>query len=173
MPRKSVPISTRLSSEDADFLAEWRCSDATTPSEKLRAMVSEVRRRQEGVKDYSGALQVATGLIGATLHAVRTAEHEAGVHSELVGRVVEWLPECLAFLIAAAGARDSLDRGALDEIEQGLADRVMVLMQSVLQMAVTPKCPCYNPQIIKERIQPVLDLAEVVLVENDRLKRGD
>lgn len=173
MPRKSIPISTRISSEDAEFLAEWKGSDAATPSEKLRAMIAEVRRQEEGAKDYSGALHVAAGLIGPALHAVRTQEHSAGTHSELVARVADWLPECLAYLIAAKGSRDALDRDALIEVEEGLADRVMILMQSVLQMAVTPRCPCYNPQVVRERIQPVMDLAEVIFLENDRLKKGD
>jgi hypothetical protein len=173
MPRKSIPISTRISSEDAEFLAKWKGSGEATPSEKIRAMIAEMRRQTEGAKDYSAALHVATGLITPTVHAIRTHEHEAAMHSELVARIADWLPECLAFLIAAAAGRDELDRGALVEIEEGLAGRVMILMQSVLQMAVTSQCPCYNPQVVKERIQPVLDLAEVVFLENDRLKRGD
>src|SRR5690606_26519836 len=118
MSRKSIPISTRISPEDAEFLAAWNGSDAATPSEKLRAMIAELRRQKEGAKDYSGALHVASSLIGPTLHAIRTREHEAGVHSELVTRLAEWLPECLAFLIAAAGAEEELDRNALLQIEE-------------------------------------------------------
>ena len=172
MSLKTIPISTRISSDDAEFLAKWNGSEAATPSEKLRAMIAELRRHEEGAKDYSGALHVASALIGPTLHAIRTCEHESGMHSELAARIADWLPECLAFLMAAKGGREHLDRDALIQVEEGLADRVMILMQSVLQMAVTPQCPCYNPQVIRERIQPVLDLAEVVFLENDRLKRG-
>lgn len=173
MPRKSIPISTRISSEDAEFLARWKGSDAATPSEKLRAMIAEMRRQEEGAKDYSGALHVAAGLIGPALHAVKTEEHAAGMHSELLARVADWLPECLAYLIAVNGARDALDRNALIKVEEGLADRVMILMQSVLQMAVTPNCPCYNPQVVRERIPPVMDLAQVIFLERDRLDKKE
>ena len=173
MSRKTIPVSTRISPEDAEFLARWNGAGAT-PSEKLRALIAEAREQKEGAEDYPGALRVATALIAPTLLRIRSRERELGAHSELVSRLAEWLPECLAYLISAANQPDEkVDKKTLVRIEADLVDRAMTLMQSVLQMAVTRQSPCYHPEVIRERIGPVLDLAEVVFAENDRLKRGD
>lgn len=162
MPRKTIPISTRLSPEDAEFIAQWEGDGAATPSEKLRGIIAEARKHKQGTEDYPSSLRLATGMLSPTLHIIRTSEHAAGKHSQLVSRVAEWLPECLAYLIASNGRANQLDEDALRGIERGLADRVVNLMQSVLQMAVTRTGPCYDPEVVRERIPPVLDLAKVV-----------
>lgn len=162
MPSKTIPISTRISPEDAEFIAGWNGGDAKTPSEKLRAIIAGARRRQHGTQDYGGSLRYAEELLSPTLRILRTSEHNTATHSQLVSRIAEWLPECFAYLVSCNGDETELDEEDLRRIERGLADRVIILMQSILQMAVTRKCPCYDPGIIRDRIRPVLDLAEVV-----------
>ena len=162
MPRKTVPISTRLSQEDAEFIASLTVNGASTPSEKLRTIIADARQRKEGTEDFPGSLRVAEDLLAPTMRIIRSSEHDAGMHSELVSRLGEWLPECLAYFIACNGASRDLDNDALVEIESGLADRVIVLMQSVLQMAITRTSPCYDPTVIRDRVQPVLDLADII-----------
>ena len=162
MSRKTIPISTRFSPEDAEFIAQWEGDGAKTPSEKLRGIIAEARRNQSGTEDYAGSLHLTTSLLASTLHIIRRSEHAHGVHSALLIRVGEWLPECMAFLMSSNGDDETLDHDDLVRIEKALADRVMNLMQSVLQLAVTRTGPCYDPQVIRSRIEPVLELAEVV-----------
>ena len=68
----------------------------------------------------------------------------------------------MAFLIASNGAETELDQQQLFEIESALADRVFVLIQSVLQLAITSRAPLYDIDIVKDRIDPVLELADVI-----------
>lgn len=159
---KSVNMSVRLSPDDAEFLAGLEIDNASTPSDKLRALIVEAKERRQGTEDYAGALQLAQGLLAPTLRTLRTSEHAEGVHSELVSRFAEWLPECLAFLIAAQGGEKAFGREQLTEIERGLADRAFFLMQSVLQMGVTGSSPCYDPAVVSHRLKPVLDLARII-----------
>lgn len=162
MPQKSVPVSVRLPAEDAAFLEHTSVEGADTPSEKLRAIVAEARLREHGTSQFDAALQIAQGGVRPTLQIIRNNEREHRVHSELVSRLGEWLPDCMAYLVACNGSATELSVEKLTEIERDLADRVLVLIQSVLQMGVTRRSPCYDPSVIDDRLEPVLDLTEAI-----------
>ncbi|MBT8446077.1 MAG: hypothetical protein KJO38_02945 [Gammaproteobacteria bacterium] len=163
MPKKTVPVSVRLSPEDADFIAKLDIDDATTPSDKLRAIIVDARKRKLGTEDYPGSLKLSQDFVAPTLRIIRASENSHHLHSELVSRMGEWVPECMAYLVASNGPEMELDAEQLMEIERDLADRVVVLMQSVLQMAITRRGPLYEPEALRARMQPVLELAEVIL----------
>ena len=162
MPNKTVPISVRLTREDADFVAQLNVDDADTPSDKLRAIIVDARKRKLGTEDYPGSLKLIQDLAAPTMRIIRASENSHHMHSELVSRVGEWLPECMAYLIASNGPDVELDADQLREIERDFTDRVVVLMQSILQMAVTRHGPMYEPDVLHERVQPVLELADVI-----------
>lgn len=56
MPEKSVPLSVRISVDDAEFIARLSLEGATTPSEKMRKLLGEARRRREDAADYGRCL---------------------------------------------------------------------------------------------------------------------
>ncbi len=163
MPHKTVPISVRLTPEDAAFIAQLNVEDAHTPSEKLRAIIVDARRRKYGTEDYPGSLKLAEDLLAPTMRIIRASENTHHMHSEMVSRIGDWVPECMAYLIASNGPDTELDAEQLREIERDLAQRVFVLMQSILQMVVTRHSPMYEPEVAHEGVQPVLELAEVIL----------
>ncbi len=162
MPEKTVPLSARLTAEDAAFLTELEVEGASTASDKVRAVVRDARRRHSGGREYSSALRLAQETLAPALRSVREAELELGVHSELMSRVGEWLPELVAFIHSAPGMGGDNETVKLCRLEAGVALRVMTLMQSVLQMAVIRHGPFYDPELLGERVQTVLDLAQVV-----------
>ncbi len=162
MPNKTVPVSVRLPEDDAHFLARLTLEGAETASEKLRALISDARRRQHGTEEYPAALKLAQESMAPTLRIIRNSERGHGMHSELISRLGEWLPDCMAYLVASNGAATDLDDEELKDIERGLAERVFVLIQSILQMGVTRRSPCYDPSVIDERLDPVMDLAGVI-----------
>ena len=163
MPNKTVPISVRMTPEDAEFIAQLNVEDAHTPSDKLRALIADARRRKLGTEDYPASLKLVQELLAPTMRIIRSSENDLHVHSELVSRLGEWVPECVAYLIASNGPDVKLDMEQLREIERDLAQRVFVLMQSMLQMAVTRHSPMYEPEVAHEGVVPVLELAEVIL----------
>ena len=55
MPGKTVPLSVRVTDADAEFLARLDIAGATTPSEKLRALLTAERTRGEGAGEFGGA----------------------------------------------------------------------------------------------------------------------
>ena len=131
-----------------------------------RAIIVDARKRKLGTEDYPGSLKLSQDFVAPTLRIIRASENSHHLHSELVSRMGEWVPECMAYLVASNGPETELDTEQLREIERDLADRVVVLMQSVLQMAITRRGPLYEPEALRARMQPVLELAEVILQKN-------
>lgn len=165
MITKAVTISARIPQEDAAFISQLKINDAKTPSDKLRAIISEARRRQESQQDYRGCIAMIQSLIAPVSAFTRELEMEQGTHSELVTRVLEWLPDTMAFILAAGGVmEDEQTKDQLNTLETGIADRVFRLMESVLQMGVTQRCDCYDAQVIQTRMETVLDLMRVISI---------
>ena len=161
MPGK-IPISTRISQQDADFLADLKVEGAVTPSDKLRAVIREARHRNLGTEDYPGSLAMAADTLAPTTRIIRSSENDLGIHSELVSRLTDWVSECFAYLVASNGNKVTLSQEELLEVEASLAKRVFVLMESVLQMGVTQRSACYDPKIIRESLESVLDITNVI-----------
>lgn len=163
MNAKSVPISVRLSHEDAEFLSSLTISGASTPSDKLRAIIREQRRRQLTTMDYPGCFQLIQTFMTPVVEAVRQAENEQDMHSELITRAFDWLPDLIACLVSALPeASETLLYPDLGELEKVFADRLFRIMESVLQMGTNQWNHCYDPQQMEKRSQPLLELAALV-----------
>lgn len=169
MATKTVTISARIPREDAEFISQLDVSGATTPSDKIRAIITETRLRHTGAQGYPGCLAVVNGLIAPTATFVREQEHIENMHSELVTRMLEWLPDMMAFAMASINTEHQASTAeVLQELEEGVANRVFRLMESVLPMGITQRGPCYNEQAIQERLNPILDLTRVMEMAGQR-----
>lgn len=195
MPAKTIPLSVRVTDEDAEFIAGLAIEGATTPSDKLRAIIAQARRRVEGAEDYTTCLGLIEDFLAPAQRQLKTREHDLRVHSELVQVLSEWLPEAVAFFMSNArrevgepghgaadragnGARDRSGDGAavvrrLQDFERGLADRVFALLETVLRMGVTRRCRGYDPDLVRDRLEPILELSRVIQTHNDRGDRGE
>lgn len=160
---KAVTVSARISQDDALFLTKLKIQDAITPSDKLRALITEARERQTRLKDYRGSIDMFQDLLTPIGSELRELELQQNIHSELITRILEWLPDMMAFVIASETRQDKSEaKERLEQIEEGVADRVFRLIESVLQLGVTQRSPCYKPNTISNRVDPVLDLARVI-----------
>ena len=175
MPNKMLPLSVRVSLDDATFLSGYAISGAKTPSEKIRALIKQARHRQEGVHDYAEGLAVQNEEMAPFIHAVRETEVRLQAHSEFLIQLAQWLPEATAFLLAnnPESSDDSAPANLADlkELERGTAARVITLMESVLRMAITHKSPCYDSHLMNEKISSVLELCE--LISTLRQRKGE
>ncbi len=160
---KSVPLSVRVSPEDAAFLDELRIDGALNPSEKLRALVRNERRRREGYRDYDRVLGLVRETFAPTIDRIHRAENHLGQQSEFVHQVFDWFPDALAVAltsVATPPAGASLDE--LREMEARLADRVFRLLEATLRLGVTPRFRGYDPNLVQERLEPVIELLELI-----------
>lgn len=157
---KSVPISARLSEEDAAFLAGLTIPGANTPSDKLRSIISETRRRMDGVEDFSDCAELLRDMLAPTIRRIREANKQEHLRSELLDRLADWLPETAAYYMTTL-PHDKVDKKALHQLEAGLADRVVALLEGFLRMGVTQQAPCYDEALLTPRLTTILELAEI------------
>ena len=169
MSPKTVPISVRLSDDDAAFLARLTIAGAVTPSEKLRAILAEARRRHEGREDYASCVAVFEDMLAPALQRLREIEYKEHLHSEFVAKLYAWMPPVAALLLIGAhnGSADSTDAGTL---EAGLADHVFTLMESVLRLGLTAQSPCFDTGLIADRLDRVLELTDLIADKHNRPK---
>jgi hypothetical protein len=164
MSTKTVPYSFRVSQEDAAFLAELRVTGAVTPSDKLRTIISAARERAEGAEDYQGCLRNIGELTNKATLLIREFEQQEGIHSEIVLMVTEWSQELLAFVTSRMNSAQAGQKKAmLVEVEKCISDRIFTLIEKILRMGVTKRANCYEPTAISERLEPVLEIAKVLL----------
>lgn len=161
MSQKSIPLSVRVTAEDADFLARLDVPGATTPSDKLRHLLSEARERHARGGGYDDNLAVAAEMLGDARQRWRSIETQERLRSDLVRMMAEWLPETAAFFASGVTEGRSPADG-LVAFEAGLAYRAVALTEGLLRLAVTGKEPCYDPQAVRSRIEQVIELAEIV-----------
>lgn len=158
---KTSQISTRVTQADADFLATLTLEGATTPSDKVRALITEARRRREELGDYRGSLRQVRDLIGPATAAILEAENTSRQHSALVLPLMDWLAEALAFALSHVPAGADLPR-ELEELERGLVDRSMRWADALLRLGITERAETYDPAVVDRSIAPLLTLARIV-----------
>lgn len=157
---KTVPISIRITQDDADFLTSLQIEDAITPSDKIRALIRQAKHQQkQNQEGYETHLQHALDSLKQLIQQVKSGELEHKEHSELVTSFIDWLAESYAFVSSAKALKGSPD---LQALEEGIADRSFRLLETMARMGVTAKAPCYNKDIISNGFKPLKELTELV-----------
>jgi hypothetical protein len=154
-------ISVRIPSEDLEWLATLNLQGATTPSDKLRALVAQVRRQQEGASDYAATLSWMRDLITPFVTRIGAQEHRQGNHSEIVRLLAEWTPQTMALLIGESGSVSQASQRTL-QLEERLVARAFQLITATLRLAVTQTADCYDPKVLERHLPQVIELVGVI-----------
>ena len=143
-----IPISVRISQEDADFIAELKIEGANTPSEKIRELLTQARLAHSQTHDYGTALVAQEQFFQVARRDVLHAEKEWGIHSHIVARLFEQLPDFAATL--AADLPENAQAADLKRYECELMRRIVRLTDSILQLAVTGKGAAYDDTVLRQ-----------------------
>lgn len=163
MTSKTIPLSVRVSEEDAEFLAGLELDGAATPSEKLRALIAKARERHAEGRTYEGSLAIVRELLEPVSQQLRARELKTRQRSELIADTLYWLPDLVAYLMAGPATRPGkADAADLVEFEAGVAHRIFRFTEAVLRLGVTAKAPCYDPGVVNAGIGGTLELAQLV-----------
>lgn len=160
MSGKTIPFSVRLSQEDAEFIAKLEIQEATTPSDKIRTIISGARKKAKKAYSYREMLKEMQEMVMPMMGVLREQELANGKHSELLASFAEWLTEVNAFFMAAYS--QELNQNTMDTFEEAIASRIFVLFERVMRMGVTNAAPCYNKEVLTEKLPSVLELAEII-----------
>ena len=163
-------MSVRVSEDDAQFIAALDIPGASSPSDRLRAIIRQARENHQRKHDYESTAEKIRALIEPGLSQVRSAEQELDMHSQLFTHVCDWLPDAVGLLVdlTQKDAEEGLDTPQLIKLEKQMTDRVFRLIEQIFRLGITEHSPCYDPDIIANRIQPSLDLAKVILDSRSR-----
>ena len=166
-PTKSVTISGRISDEDHQFLLNFPLDGKVTISEKLRHVCTFFRQYHNNLEGYSTCLEQLNLELRPALGDIKEMENNEGVHSELVDKLLHFLPETLAYLETQRRDVDAKGKPAGDlkhlvEMEARLFDQCLVLVESLLRMGLTSNSPTYNPNLMKGRLTNIQELARML-----------
>lgn len=172
MSGKSIPLSVRVSDDDAEFLAALQLDGAVTPSEKLRALIARARAEAADGRSFEAALARLRAQLEPTAQLLRTRELETRRRSQLVLEVMQALPDLAAYLVAGPAPATRSRNEDLPGFEQGVADRLFRLIEAVLRLAVTETAPCYTPDVVTQGAAGTLELSRVILSNRQRTHIG-
>jgi hypothetical protein len=158
---KMQTLSARIPSEDMEWLAGLDIQGAVSPSDKLRALIAQVRRQHDGTLDYERSLSWLRDLVAPFVTAIRALEHANRMHSEVLTLTAEWLPQIMATLLSERALAKDARKRAID-VEEIVVQRCFQLLASLLRLAVTRDAACYSPAVIDKHVSTVLELAGIV-----------
>lgn len=139
MSSRTVPFSARISMEDAEFISTLTFEGAHTPSDKLRALLSEARRRHQKSPRYSDNLEEMQDWLGPLKRQLMVREHDLSHHSDVTRHLLDWLPDVLALVATLAANIEHADVAQMEKTELDLLQRILRLNEALLPLAiVTP-----------------------------------
>ena len=158
---KMQTLSVRIPSEDMEWLAGLDMQGAMSPSDKLRALISQMRRQHEGTLDYERGLTWVRDLVAPFVTAIRAAEHQNRMHSDALTLVAEWVPQIMAMLLSERSLNKSDTKRAVD-VEALVVQRCFELLAALMRIALTRNAGCYNAAVFERQLPTILELADVV-----------
>ncbi|MBU1618473.1 MAG: hypothetical protein KJ556_02245 [Gammaproteobacteria bacterium] len=145
MSAKTVPFSARISVDDAEFISQLQYDGAYTPSDKLRALLVEVRRQRQHGANYADNLAVVQEWFSRLKRQWLLREQELGVHSELMIRSLDLLPELLAQIQTATAEKAEVKLNGFLQHEQDFAQVLLRFSELILPLALSAAPDDRNP----------------------------
>lgn len=165
MSGKTSPTTVRLTDVEQTFLSELKLPGATSVSDKIRMLIADRKRQDEAGRDYVSALALADSLLDPMKNAVRALENEHQMHSQLVRRVLELVPDVLASLFVD-GVTPESDVQDLKLMEQRLSNQVLRVVDAVLQIYASRDSSLYQPELFgEERMELLQRMCKMILTD--------
>lgn len=137
MSSKTVPFSARISIEDAEFISTLEYDGAHTPSDKLRALLAETRRKHASYPDYGHNLAQMQEWLGQMKRQLLIRQQQLNRQAEPVLRVLDALPDLLATLQTMAARCPQMNVRELQQTEQSVLQKIYRLNELLLPLAIT------------------------------------
>jgi len=166
---KKVQIGARVSADDAEFINLLEINGATTPSDKLRAIIEEARLRREYLSDFSGSYRMVQEQVTPIVERLKKAEFDMGSQSLQLTRILEWLPEFYAYTLSALPSDIESERDLLD-YEKGVVDKVTRLFESLLHLELSSQRSSYSNEFLEKHLSHLAELTKIVMTTAEKQK---
>lgn len=155
MTTKTVPFSARISVEDAEFISTLSYDGAHTPSDKLRALLAETRRKHACFDDFSQNLIQLEEWFSQIRRPLLARQQHLQIRTDSVNRLVDSLPELMAQLQTLGARSNTLNIRELQQAEQQITQQLLNIVSLLLPLAIT------QPQVVAEQ-DGLFKLAELI-----------
>lgn len=152
------PLSARIPSDLYLWLAQLQVEGATTNSDKLRVLLSQLKRQHDGALDYVAAHAWARDMTGRMRDALVRAEAQSGRHSEVLSLLLEHSTSILATMVSHAPSNEA----DAAKLEDTLVRRAFALAEALLRQATTSAAAAYDPAVIRRHMAATIELAATV-----------
>ena len=152
------PLSARIPSDLYLWLAQLQVDGATTNSDKLRVLLGQLKRQHDGAFDYVAAHSWARELTHRLREALVRIEGAEGLHSEVLGALIEQVTTLMALVISHAPA--SAEEAT--KLEDALVRRAALLGESLLRQATTGAAHAFDPGVVRRHLGPTVELASTL-----------
>lgn len=159
---KKIQIGARVTEADAEFLNLLEIGGATTPSDKLRAIIEEARLQREYRRDFAGSYRMIQEQLGPAIEKIKEVEFENDIHSALLTRILEWLPEFYAYCLSSLPTDKIESPDELKKYESGTVERVVRLFESLLHLELSSQTSSYTPKIFRDHVDSLQELIQII-----------
>lgn len=152
------PVSARLPSDIYLWLASLEIDGAPTNSDKIRVLLSQLKRQHDGALDITTAHNWVRELTSRVRDGSVIAEQEAGRHSDVLASILDHLTALLAVTISSS-ATSAAD---FAQLEDTLVRRSFSMTESLLRQAATTEASAFDPAVVRRHIPATLELATLL-----------
>ncbi len=156
---KKVQIGVRVSHEDAEFISKLQIDGANTPSDKLRAIIEDARRKAESSQDFGVSFRTMKSELSPIIEHLKRFEHEQNVRSGILERILEWMPEFYAYVMTSFPIDD---QKSLPEYEKVVTAKIFSIFESLIQLELSSRQQSYGDTVLQDHIKPLARLIEII-----------
>lgn len=161
MSSKTVPFSARISLEDASFISNLSFEGAVTPSDKLRSLLAQIRRREQQSSNYAENLQQMQEWLAPLQQQWQVRQQQVQQPAEVMAAVLPWLPEMLALVQSHSANLAELSASQLRQIEFAVLQQLYRLNAAVLPLHLQQGYQA-SPIHHQQQRQDLVRLAELI-----------
>lgn len=152
------PLSARIPSDLYLWLAQLPVEGATTNSDKLRVLLSQLKRQHDGALDYVAAHAWARDTTHRLRDALVRLENTSGRHSDVLNGVLEHTTTSLAMVLSNAPANEA----DAAKLEDAMVRRAFALCEALLRQATTASAAAYDPTVVRRHVAATIELAAAI-----------
>lgn len=157
-PSSMEPLSARIPSDLYLWLAQLPVEGATTNSDKLRVLLSQLKRQHDGAMDYPTAHSWARDITAPLRDATVLLEGRTGRNSEVLSLLLDHVTASLAMIVS----HTPKDEAQAAELEDLLVRRLFGLSASLLRQASTEQAQAYDPAVVRRHMDATIELAHSI-----------
>lgn len=154
------PLSARIPSDLYLWLAQLKVEGATTNSDKLRVLLSQLKRQHDGAFDFVTALAWCRDQASRLRDSLAALDNRSATHSEVLALSLDHICHAMALLVSAeAGTPEQAA-----QLEDALVRRNFALTEGLLRQAMTAKAAAFDPEVVRRHMDTTLQLAQAIHV---------